>query len=187
MIKKRTIFAVSALVLAVASANAQTVAKPYSVALGYNYLSTKDARDATKANGYNVALGYHLQSVELGKLNVAPSVELGFARNGSGDERADVFSLQLVGRVKLVNNLYCGLGLGVSKSDLRRSETGASSGSSGGTITTKYSDNKTSFSGKLLVGTSLGQDIFGEVAYLFNGSVTGVKTDAVSVSVGIRF
>lgn len=194
MISKRFFIAASMLV-AVATANAQTGQTPYTLSVGWNYLTDKDSRDQTKANGYTATLGYILPGLFKDMPNLEPSVELSYARNEGDGNKVDVAGLSFVVRTPFSVGEkggfvpYAGLGIGIARGHISGDQIVILDNGSSGTVqaTNHVSETKTIATGKILVGAKFSNNMFAEAAYNIAGKIEGFKSDSISVSVGIRF
>lgn len=176
--------------LLVSSAGAQTPAKPFSVALGLDYLEGGSLGSATARDGWIADVGYHFAAAH-GSVNKIfdTSVDFTWSQHNGHGGFASSYGLFLEDRTPFTSSggsgivPYYGVGLGVVR-DMGRViiNTGGSDARVFAASASKYTNGE-----KILLGLKFGSSFYLEGAYNFNGGFTDASADSVSVSVGVRF
>lgn len=163
--------------LNVASAQPVEPKTPYTLRVGYAYLSDKDARDATNDSGYSVGLSY-----ALGKLvknaNGSVSVDLDFTRHAGNGNKIETWSLLGVYRAPLSPQFYYGVGAGLANTLASQGAIGAAPA---------ISERQTVLAGVILVGAPVGENGSLELSYRLQGKVSGVTANTFALTYGYRF
>jgi len=168
---------------------------PYTVKIGYAYLSDKSSRDATSTSGYSVGLSYNL-----GKLaKDAPgtfAVDLDFTKHSGNGNKLENWALMGVYRAPFASQLYYGVGLGLSNTLVSQGVGTTSafltrevqgSGGGGGVGAGSISERKTVFGGVILVGSKVSENGSLELYYRFQSSVSGVNANVLGLTYGVHF
>lgn len=188
-------------------ANAQStkLMNPFSVRLGASFLTHGDSRDFARASGLTLGLSYDLA----GKSFISPgfgvpSIDVDWQRHEDDGNRLDSFDIMYVERVpldqmKVETGSYpywgAGVGLFYNYGKARDREIGNGGGGGSGEYGVNAASgvdpgddfSRVSAGLKLILGYRFNQQFFAEAGYRFSGSVEGLRTDGLTLSLGVRF
>jgi opacity protein-like surface antigen len=182
--------------LIVSFASAQTLPNPVYVRLTLGTPAQQDVRDDLSSLGYGASVGY---SFNTHVTNLDTALQLGYlGANGHGN-RFNAIDILAVGRYSFGNTRvlpYVGVGAGVSFTEVQKHGAsappviedsvlvGRASGLNSGNGGTH---NQTDFVVDLLAGVNLNPTNFIEIGYRIAPKISGVRTDFLTLSYGIRF
>ena len=154
------------------------------------YPLSSNTRDATKNTGFNLAIEYQIDTKMAVNGGNRTSIQLGFSRVGTGDDRIDTMNVSAINRAPFQqngnSNLYYGYGVGVFFHDSRKNVF-VGGGSSGGGSFVVMSGRNTRLGFQALVGSNFGRNAFAEVGVRIVGDADGRNANAATLNVGVRF
>ncbi len=169
---------------------AETLDHKISVQGGLLYPLSSNTRNATKNTGFNLAIEYQLNTNLPGNGANQTSIQLGFSRVGTGDDRIDTMNISAINRAPFQpygnSNLYYGYGVGVFFHDSRQNVF-VGGGSSGGGSFVVMSGRNTRIGFQALIGSKFGNNAFAEVGVRIVGDADGRNANAATLNVGVRF
>lgn len=194
-----------------------SVVKPFSVRAGVAWLTQGDAREFARNNGLTLGVGYDLPMKSfLSPETGTPSIELDWQRHEEDGYRLDSFAVYYVERVPFDqmavakgSYLYGGVGVGVSFNSGEAGDDGNGGGGGyddddddGGyegyvgaigtfdarqDFTPGDSFSRATIGAKFIIGYKINPSFFIEGAYKVGGSIEGLRSDSLSLMVGVKF
>jgi hypothetical protein len=178
--------------LVVASSFGQEL-KPFTVRVGYDYLTNSNASDATKQSGYTVGIGYDFYHIK--SMHAKLSLDVDFSDHAGNGNKIETGSALIVARAPFSPggmskgpDFYYGIGAGVVRTFVGASSTQTiNTGSSTTTTTSNTSSLAYVGGGEILLGCRFTKDLSAELYWRVHSNNSGVDTDSAGIVVGFHF